>query len=59
MGFCLAELTQTSSLSRLTGISACRFDRLGSLSDQSGKMPELQNHALDVRVNIERGRAEE
>jgi hypothetical protein len=35
IGFCLAEVTHTSSLSRLTSIS------------------ELQNHALDMRVNVE------
>src|SRR5437868_4612771 len=27
---------------------ACRSNRLGSLSHQSGKMPELHDHALDM-----------
>ena len=40
IGFCLAEVTHTSSLSRRTSIS------------------ELQNHALDMRVNVEGRRAQ-
>jgi hypothetical protein len=36
-----------------SGVPCLSIRQAGSRSDESGNMPELQNHALDMRINVE------